>query len=121
MDQARATGFPPAARFAGGIAAWILGLLLALSLRSVAEHPPFAVLQAITAASALVTAGAFLRQLAWAPRAANFFVFLMLTGALVSFVVFERPLDLLSASLLAVVAFSGGAIARQRKRAADPA
>lgn len=104
--------FPRPARYGGGLAAWVLGLLLVRSLDSVADKPAFAILQGITALAALATAIGFLRQQPWTPRVASFFVFLMLTAGVVSFVVFERPLDLISAALLAVVAFASSAVAK---------
>lgn len=78
--MAETVTFPRAARYGGGLAAWILGLLLVRSLDSVADQPAFAILQGVTALAALATAIGFLRQLPWAPRAASFFVFLMLAA-----------------------------------------
>lgn len=104
--------FPPLARLGGGGAAWILGLLLVLGVRRVSESPGFLVFQVIAAVAALATAVGFLRQFPWAPRMANFFVFLMLAGGVASFVIAGRALDLVSAALLAVVAFASSAAAR---------
>ena len=112
---------PPYPRFAkigGGLAAWILGLLLVVGLRSVADSLGFVVFQVVAAIAALATAGAFLRERMWAPRIANFFVFLMLAGAVASFVLTNRAIDLISASLLAVVAFASSAVVRTS--GADP-
>lgn len=106
--------FPRFAKVGGGLAAWMLGLFLVVGLRSVAASPGFLAFQVIAAIAALATAVAFLRELEWAPRIANFFVFLMLAGAVASFVIAGRAIDLISASLLAIVAFAGSAVVRAR-------
>lgn len=106
--------FPRFAKVGGGLAAWILGLFLVVGLRGVAGNPGFLAFQVIAAIAALATAVGFLRELEWAPRMANFFVFLMLAGAVASFVIAGRAIDLISASLLAVVAFAGSAVVRAR-------
>jgi hypothetical protein len=109
-----ASPFPRFAKLGGGLAAWILGLFLVVGLRGVAGSPGFLAFQVIAAIAALATAVAFLRELEWAPRVANFFVFLMLAGAVASFVLAGRAIDLISASLLAVVAFAASAVVRAR-------